>query len=115
MIRVTNPHDMRFWSGRTVVLGLVVLIAAHALIVWRGAAWSARIGTSLPWIAGGVLVFVGFHAAQAYGAFHMIRRIRGRPSLDLGQHGGQLLDLGHGFIEVAISREGRALRFRLFC
>jgi len=109
--------------------GLVLLIAAHGLVALSGIRLSDKIGGWLPWIAGGALAFGLYHLIQAFGVYHVIQHIRGKghghshrfggQSHDRGEverapHDGFLVNLGHGFVEIAIVETDVAPRFRLF-
>ena len=100
--------------------GLLHPIAVLCLAAGGGIMLSGKVGEWLPWIAGGVLV--------ALGLYHMVRRIRGRGCNHFhsfsdnspgdgeaarGPHGGQLVKLRRGYVEILICRD-HGPRFRLF-
>jgi hypothetical protein len=101
--------------------GLVLLIAAHGIVAAGLVKWSGKIGGGFPWIGGGALL--------AFGLYHVIRAIRSkgyrhsylfgghapdREAVERGPHDGILVNLGHGFVEVAIFGTDMPPRFRLF-
>jgi len=101
--------------------GLVLFSAAHGfLVAWGGITLRDKIG-SFPWIAGGALI--------AFGLYHVIRQIRGkgrghshlfgghahdRGEVERGPHGGFLVNLGHGFVEITVFETDVPPRLRLF-
>src|ERR1700687_1797255 len=101
-------------------VAVVLLIAAHGVVTWGGITLSGRVGGWLPWIGGGAL---------AFGLYHVIQHIRGkdhgrsrrvaahadgRGDVERGPHAGCLVNLGHGFVEIAIVETDVSSRFRLF-
>lgn len=100
-------------------VGLVLLIAAHGLVVWGGIAWTGKTGGWLPWMAGGALM--------AFGLYHVTRHVHGQGhshfggghthdtgKVERGPHDGFLVNLGHGFVEITICETDMPPRFRLF-
>jgi hypothetical protein len=100
-------------------LGLVLLVAAHGLVVWVSIKGSSTIGGRLPWIAGGALI--------TFGLYHVTRRVHGQghghshvfsgrapDDGERGQHDDVLVNLGHGFVEITIFEADVPPRFRLF-
>src|SRR5947199_10275284 len=91
--------------------GLVLLIIGHGFLIgWFGfVKLSAKTGGWFPWIAGGALM--------AFGLYHGVKHLRGkshgharlfcghahdRGEVERGPHGGFLVNLGHGYIEITI-------------
>jgi hypothetical protein len=110
-------------------VGLVLLIGAHGMAAWGGISLSARAGGWLPWVAGGAVAFGIYHVVQAFGFFYVIQHIRGRGrrhshrfdtpvhdrgTVERGPHDGVLLNLGHGFVEIALVDIEAPPRFHLF-
>jgi nickel/cobalt exporter len=100
---------------------LVLLIAAHGILIAWYVKLSDRIGGWFPSIAGGALV--------AFGLYHVIGHLRGkghghfrllgghapdRGEVERGPHDGFLVNLGHGFVEITIFETDVSPRFRLF-
>jgi len=109
--------------------GVALLIAAHGVVAWRGVTLSGKTGGWLPWVGGGVVAFGVYHAVQAFGVYHVIQHIRGkgrghthrsgghvdvRENVARGPHGGFLINLGHGFVELTVCETDAPPRFRLF-
>src|SRR5437867_472729 len=95
--------------------GLILLIGAHAAAAWSGIGLIGKVGGWLPWIAGGALAIGLYHVIQAFGLVYIIQHIRGRShghfhvfgehphdrgDVERGPHGGLLVNLGHGFVEI---------------
>ncbi|MGI8966644.1 MAG: hypothetical protein ACR2H1_11225, partial [Limisphaerales bacterium] len=94
------------------------------LVVWLGISLDKKIGNAFPLIAGGALIL--------FGLFYLIRQFRGgghghhhffgghshpnhdEPEHGHGDHGGMLVDLGHGFVELSVFETNVPPRFRLF-
>ena len=110
----------RFKWTALVAFGLVLLIA-QGLVVWGGLAWSGKIGGWMSWIAGVALA--------AWGLYHVARTcttkvtailifsagaVYDRGEVESGPHGGFLVNLGHGFVEITIFETDVPPRFRLF-
>jgi len=107
--------------------GVAVMIVAHGAVAWGGITVSSRIAAWLPWVAGGTVAFGLYHVLQAFGLYYVVQHIRGRHGshatrghanrrgvVERGPHDGVLLDLGHGFVEVAVAERELRPRFRLF-
>ena len=116
-------------SNSIMLVGAVVLIAAHGVVVWGGVTLGTKTGGWLPWIGGGALAFAVYHVTQAFGVYHVVRHIRsrdhgrsdrssghvdGRGEVERGPHDGFLVNLGHGFVEITILKTDEPPRFRLF-
>jgi hypothetical protein len=102
--------------------GHVLFTAALGfLVAWCGIKLSDKIGGWFPWIAGGALI--------AFGLYYVLQQIRGKghghshsfggPAHDQGKvergpHGGFLVNLGHGFVEITVFETNGPPRFRLF-
>src|SRR6266849_5762283 len=88
------------------VVGVVLLIAAHGVVAWGGVTLSGRTAGWLPWVGGGALAFGLYHVMQhirGKGHGHSRRlgaRAPGRGDVERGPHGGSLVNLGHGFVEI---------------
>lgn len=108
--------------GQAVLLGLSAAIS-HSLVIWALAAaalhYSSKVNaeTTEPYfqIVSGIMI-----GALAVWMFWRTRRDQ-RLAADHdhhakagGPHGGQLIDTGHGFIEVAVFETGVPPRFRLY-
>src|SRR6202166_2373247 len=121
---MTRPNSIML-----VGLGVVLLIAAHGVVVLGGVSLRAKTGGWLPWIGGGALAFAVYHVIQAFGVYHVVRHIRGRDhgrphrssghkdgrgEVERGPHDGFLVNLGHGFVEITILKTDVPPRFRLF-
>ncbi len=104
------------------VVGVVLLIAAHGVVAWGGVTLSGRTAGWLPWVGGGALAFGLYHVIQALGLYHVMQhnsrrlgaRAPGRGDVERGPHGGSLVNLGHGFVEITIVETDVPARFRLF-
>lgn len=97
--------------------GLVALIVGHGVLIAWGIKLSNQIGGWFTLIAGGALL--------APFLYHGVKRLRGHAllfgghlshfgQLPRGPHAGFLVNLGHGFVEVAIFETDAPPRFRLF-
>ncbi len=103
------------------------------LIAWFGIEVHQRIGSWFPWIAGGALFFFGlfyvyrqltgaghghshmFGGHSHHGATpHLHTHARTSDSTLPGPHGGRMINMGSGEIELAISTEQNEARFRLY-
>ena len=108
---------------------LVLIVAAHGVAAWTGITLTRQIGGWWPWIAGGGLAFGLYHVVQAFGFYHVVRHIRSagqhhpphpldhdddRENVEQGPHRGFLVNLGHGFVEIAIVETDAPPRFQLF-
>jgi hypothetical protein len=101
--------------------GLVLFITAHGIVAWLGAGSSGTIGGWLPWLVGGALTAFGLHHAirhlrsEGYGHSHYFSgREHDHQEVECGPHGGFLVNLGHGFVEITIGESDTPRRFRLF-
>src|SRR6266704_2067900 len=121
MVNKTKTMNMKRFNSMMLAGFGVVLLAAHVLVVWGGIQLTGKIDRLLPWIAGGSLA--------AFALYHVVRRILGkghsyshlsggtlhdRQEVERGPHGGVLVNLGHGFVEISIFKAGESPRFRLF-
>jgi hypothetical protein len=96
-------------------------------IVWLGIGISKKVGDSFPPIAGGALILFGlfYLARQICGGGHGHHHFFGGHSHahhehshehrhEHGEHGGMLVDLGHGFVEISVFERDISARFRLY-
>lgn len=112
-----------------------VLVTAllGVLIAWFGIAVHEKIGTWFPWIAGGALILFGlfylyrqmsgsghthshlFGGHSHHGtASHLYTHAYKGISLPSGPHGGQPIEIGEGFVEIAVVAENDTARFRIY-
>lgn len=107
------------------------------LVVWLGIGLSKKIGDSFPLIAGGTLILFGLyylirqfhggghghhhwfaghshtHEPHSHERGHAHTHEHAQHGHDHGEHGGMLVDLGHGFVEISVFETGVPPRFRL--
>ncbi len=100
-------------------VGVVLMIAAHGLVAWSGLTLIGRIAVWLPWIAGGALALGMYYVIQHIrsGRRHAHRRgssANDRGAVEHGPHGGVMVNLGHGFVELTVADSDGMPRFRLF-
>ena len=113
---------MKIKSILPMLITVLALIAAHSLVVaWFGIKLSAKIGGWFLGIAGAALVAFGLHyvvqhiRGKGHGHFHVLGgHAHDRQEVERGPHDGVLVNLGHGFVEVAVCETDVAPRFRLF-
>jgi hypothetical protein len=102
------------------------------LIAWFGIALHERIGRWFPWIAGGVLIVFGlfyvyrqisgtghehshlFGGHSHHGSTPHLQTHSAKSIAPAAPHGGKLIDIGNGLLEIAISAGERGSRFRLY-
>jgi ABC-type nickel/cobalt efflux system permease component RcnA len=121
------------WSRGKTLLVTAVCGSGHVLftallgffVAWLGFALNERVGAWFPRIAGGALL--------AFGLFYVYRQFSGHDhghshmfgghdhpkhaeddDHEHGSHGGPLVDIGHGNIELSVFETGVPPRFRLF-
>jgi len=117
------------WNRRKTLLITTVAGCGHVLftailgflIAWLGIALNEKIGRWFPWIAGGALI--------AFGLYYVIQQLRSKGhghshqsgghahdhgEVERGSHGGFLVNLGQGFVEITVFETGVPPQFRLF-
>jgi hypothetical protein len=106
-------------SALLVGVGLVLVVVAHGLLAWGGIEFGRKFG---PW-----WMWTMVTGVMGFGLYHVLRRTHSKGSwhtrpagghadhsedAERGPNGGLLVNLGHGFVEVAIA--DAPARFRLF-
>jgi hypothetical protein len=101
------------------------------LVVWLGIGLSRQVGAMFPLVAGGALILFGFFylirqfSGGGHGHLHLFGKGHSHAHAshshhsigtghDHGAHGGTMVNLGHGFVEVSIFEREVPPRFRLY-
>lgn len=120
-------HSKTLWVTAIAGAGHVFFTTLlGVLIVWLGLELDKKVGDIFPFIAGGALILFGLYYIyrQAKGAGHGHHHFFGGHShghtnhsdneTTLGEHGGPIIDTGHGLVEISVFETGVPPRFRLY-
>gem|GEM_PF-4439555 len=119
---MTTNKSKTFVIATLTACAVLLLIAAHIFaLAWGGNHLRNANSGWVLWIAGGALLVFALHfviqrvRGNGRSHFHLFgKHAHDHTAVERGPNNGPLVNLGHGFIEIAVSDTDALPRFRLY-